>query len=456
MFHARPVAFRTPRSAQRPPSRLAPAAVLAVVGAVLGLGATAFAQLPIPADRITIKKSPRSQPAVKVDENAPLAERVLQQTRPRQWTVDVEVRIDQWSRWVNNQAFVESTPITFERAAFVVPMVTSSASSSSDKHAASITLRLNGRETPTTLALNPGFQSGLTLGRFDASAFDGREVSFTFTQQIDCANTILDDSLAATIPWPDTYPPNASSTFKPMMFVDYVFNEGEKRETDKLIAERLRTWLAGREPKSMPPLECIKRIVTGVMETVQVVGPHVINNQNGSIQGFAVNGTAVTLATGRGSEHDLVCVMISALRQAGLATRLVVGLDLADSKGALNPAFRGSQTFRSWAEVCLVDPVTATEIWLPVDIVALRRRGSRPPAIDRPWKYLGEHDQLEYLVPLSFQFHPPTSVIATGSPALWGWNSTPNAIIARQSIRYSVTTRATRGTGSQRTNVPTP
>jgi hypothetical protein len=76
-------------------------------------------------------------------------------------------------------------------------------------------------------------------------------------------------------------------------------------------------------------------------------------------------------------------------------------------------------------EFALVDPQTSREIWIPVDVARMRKGSSRPPSLDRPWKYFGEHDELDGIIPFAFQFHPPTTVVAHGSPAFWGWMVTP-------------------------------
>jgi len=64
-------------------------------------------------------------------------------------------------------------------------------------------------------------------------------------------------------------------------------------------------------------------------------------------------------------------------------------------------------------------------VWVPVDVVRMRRSGSRAKPIDQKWPYFGEHDELDRVIPFAFQFHPPTTVVAHGSPAFWGWLVTP-------------------------------
>ncbi|QYU67652.1 hypothetical protein J4558_22550 [Leptolyngbya sp. 15MV] len=79
-------------------------------------------------------------------------------------------------------------------------------------------------------------------------------------------------------------------------------------------------------------------------------------------------------------------------------------------------------------------------VWIPVDIVALRKASSNPRPLDRPWPFFGTHPELDAVVPVAFQFQPPTDVVAHGSPALYGWMVTPQPPTrVIQAIRVSVT-----------------
>jgi hypothetical protein len=105
----------------------------------------------------------------------------------------------------------------------------------------------------------------------------------------------------------------------------------------------------------------------------------------------------------------------------------VIGYDLGNSKttGKQFLGKRGSSDLRAWAEFALVDPKSGKEIWVPVDVVRMRKSGSRAKPIDQKWNYFGSHDELDRVVPFAFQFHPPTTVVAHGAPAFWGWLVTP-------------------------------
>jgi len=76
-------------------------------------------------------------------------------------------------------------------------------------------------------------------------------------------------------------------------------------------------------------------------------------------------------------------------------------------------------------EFFLYDEESGDSGWIPVDVVQMRKGGSRAKRMDRDWPFFGTHDELDHFIPLSFHFHPPTTVRAYGSPALWGWFVTP-------------------------------
>jgi hypothetical protein len=63
--------------------------------------------------------------------------------------------------------------------------------------------------------------------------------------------------------------------------------------------------------------------------------------------------------------------------------------------------------------------------WIPVDVVRMRKSGSRTQPLDKEWKFFGTHDELSGVIPFAMHFHPPTSVRAYGSPGFWGWLVSP-------------------------------
>jgi hypothetical protein len=72
-----------------------------------------------------------------------------------------------------------------------------------------------------------------------------------------------------------------------------------------------------------------------------------------------------------------------------------------------------------------MDPKTSATVWVPVDIVEMRKNGNRMQRLDKPWKFFGSNENLVYMIPISFHAHPPTGVTVRSLPAFWGWLCTP-------------------------------
>jgi hypothetical protein len=124
----------------------------------------------------------------------------------------------------------------------------------------------------------------------------------------------------------------------------------------------------------------------------------------------------------------------------------VIGYDVGDGDGRFLDRGRKANKLRSWVEFCLYDEARNTINWVPVDIIQLRKRSSRPQAFNRPWEYFGTNNDLEMVVPFAFQFHPPTDVAAYGNPLFWGWFVTPTAPKqAEQALTLSATSVSVRG-----------
>jgi hypothetical protein len=144
-----------------------------------------------------------------------------------------------------------------------------------------------------------------------------------------------------------------------------------------------------------------------------------------------------------------VCLLVAAYRQAGLPARCVIGYDTGGGGGKDDRFLskKGSQSLRTWAEFALIDPTKPEPIWVPVDVVRIRKSSSRPPPVERKWMYFGDHKEMDGLIPFAYQFFPPSKgVVSHGSPAFYGWMVTPeppkNVI---QALRFDAITTPRRG-----------
>lgn len=149
----------------------------------------------------------------------------------------------------------------------------------------------------------------------------------------------------------------------------------------------------------------------------------------------------------------MTVLLAAVYRAAGLPARTVIGFDVSakkDRDGFLDKGKSGPQKLRAWVEFCLYDEAAQREVWVPVDVVRMRQSSSRAPALNRPWKFFGTHDELENVIPIAFQYHPPTTVVAHGAFGLWGWLTTPEIPLVKQHLRLDAITTPKRGGDRQR------
>ncbi len=440
------------------------ARVLATTAAALFLMA-GFAEAQV-IPRKKDKKPPAEQPdpdAMAPDPSAPgapgakaptLGERILKLTDSKDWTLDSEVRVNAGYTLTAQDKSIVPVPNAFKFgfAAFVFPLVPESAASKlevdGDKNPImSGQIAINGREIDAPPEFQDGYSCGTRLARFELKDVVGNEATLKLTVQMTCWETTYDDKLAETVPWPEAWPPVAASCFKPQLFIDP--EDGK----DTSVADLVSRFLNKKDPKSMPPARLARVLANEVLNFVQPSGQGLLFNRNGSFSGFDLIGAAGVVANnGRASEFDIDCLMCAVYRKAGLPARLVVGYDRYEDKKRNNVFNKrgGGQKLRSWVEFCLVDPKTKAEIWIPVDITRMRKSSSRARPADQPQKYFGTHDELAFVQPISFQFHPPTAVMAK-SAAFWGWNTNPKTEVFEQWIKFqSMRTQAS----SDRPNNP--
>jgi hypothetical protein len=169
------------------------------------------------------------------------------------------------------------------------------------------------------------------------------------------------------------------------------------------------------------------------------------------MEGLEVVGAPEAARRRRGTPYDLVAVLTAVYRSAGIPARMVVGYDTGQDSGDKFLGEKKSGELRPWVEFALVGKDNKL-VWVPVDIVMMRKRTPSLRDMNKPWKYFGNNDELNHVLPFSFHYHPPTTVVAHGAPAFWGWMVTPeppkgNVI---QTIRFtaiSTPKRASDGKG---------
>ncbi|CAN5766546.1 hypothetical protein BH11PLA1_BH11PLA1_04100 [soil metagenome] len=428
----------------------------AVAGLTLALPQAAVAKISLPPGvpptvipkRNTPSAPPRRnnpQTGADIKPGEPWADSLITKSSEQQYTATVEVTLKSL-RSLDSRGFPSGPPLKFETAVVVFPVIESTAGSRFIESGFKGEFTFNGEKVDITPKFIKNYHSGTQLARWEARGKEGNDLLLHIDVPMACWNIRIDESLAREIPWPKNgaFPEVAASTFKPQLFVDYIFRESEKTASDKYFKQLTAEWLDNEDPKKRPPYEIAKVLLGRVVENFQINGDGLAFTRDGSFEGFSSKGALLAMQDGRGSQHDMATILAAVYRAAGLPARTVVGIDVAEESKIARSNATSRRKLHSWVEYCLIDPGNGKEIWLPADPERLRRNSSRPPRLEQEWKYFTYHEDLAAFIPLAFQYHPPTTVVAHGSPALWGWLTTPNIQNAEQSIRFYVNSRARR------------
>jgi hypothetical protein len=346
------------------------------------------------------------------------------------------------------------TPMKYTTIQFVFPVVPSTASSDLYYNEIKGTLRINGREVDTSPEFLEGYPGPVKLTRWDAVADTGdeaRQVQLDMNVGMRSYNTVFDEQAAMSVIFPKTYPPEVAALLKPQLYVELGIDAaGHVRAYyDTLVKDTLSRWLQEEgisDPKSVPPVSLAKTIAGKVWTEIQLSGDGLISMRTGELSGMEILPPAKTLELKRGSEQDVTALMAALYRKAGLPTRTVVGFDVTSKDGKFLQKSNKNNRLRSWVEFALYDEPNNTLNWVPVDVARMRKVTNRPPTPERPWKYFGTHDELANVTPFAMHFHPPTDVVAYGSPGFWGWFVTPApAKNAEQALRFTATLSSKKG-----------
>lgn len=283
-------------------------------------------------------------------------------------------------------------------------------------------------------------------------------VQFYMEEQATTYDVKLDEKAAARIGWPQKgWPEDVAACLQPQMFIDFgPTNAGEVKPYDpEPVGKLLKSWITG-DIKAMQPLNVAKLLCGKVVDNFRVTNGSRVLALNGGYQGIRPIGAAQAALSMVGADLDMASLLTAVYRRAGLPARLVVGWDTFEDVGRgetdrRTGFVRGVGDLRFWVEFYLYDENANEGSWVIADPVAIRRERARVPAFDQPWKYFGTHDEMRWVVPLSFHFHPPTSVRSYGNPCLWGWLTGPG-MINNAFAAFSVNATS----GSNRVDPPKP
>lgn len=330
---------------------------------------------------------------------------------------------------VNNPSEIQNTRFKFDTAALIFPAIQTTAASTSTGNVKA-TVKVNGKDVTSEATWLDDMAAGSRYGRWDMKNILGHTIEFDTEMEVTCFEYVWDEMQGAKVTWPASgkWPRAAQTSFAPQMGIE---------PGGKLALDLLNSWTSQKDPKSIPQVQLAKFLASKALEAWQPSGDGLKFTRTGLLQGFVLAGSEQVIRDGKGSEHDIACALTAIYRSAGIPARPVIGYDISESKGEdKGLAGKSKGKLRSWVEFCLYDEQNRKELWVPVDIVRMRRSSSRAPALDKPWKYFGNNDQTDDVIPVAFHYHPPTTVVAHGAPCFWGWLTMPETQIAEQTVRF--------------------
>ena len=381
---------------------------------------------------------------------------------PREWTFRAQVNVQavSWDEIVTDPSTGKQAAVpkhenfVFENLWVVFPLIPQTATSVPVENGWTGKMRIENRVIADEIQVISNLASGTRLGKLTAKNEDGRTINFEYTTKMTSYKTKLDEVKAAGVLWPKgDWPAQVKSCFQEQLFLDSFpdSNTSGSKPMDKDALKNLvDNWLRGagiRDPHDVSPVQLAKFLTGRVSENFQPAGDGLGMSRNGLVQGIALQPIPYTILRGRGSEFDITNLLVAVFRQAGLPARIVISQEAAaQDEGFLDASKQGR--LRSWAEWCLFDEnleeKKASINWVPADVISLRKASTRVPALDKPWRGFGSLEDSNICAPFAFQFHPPTTVRAYGTPGFWGWMMTPRQPSnASQSILFeaSVTSR---------------
>ncbi|MFK7759990.1 MAG: transglutaminase domain-containing protein [Phycisphaerales bacterium] len=273
------------------------------------------------------------------------------------------------------------------------------------------------------------------------------------TTHVVSASTKFDESKAKQIPWPDSWSTEATKFLAPI--IDRVDKPIDTKGQDRLI-ELLDQWIEGNDPKSIDQVTLAKFLTGKVIEHVRIVHGSIasrassrvlfnqefrdgLTNLSNGFSGLAVRSADQIALEPAGSRLDLSSMLTSVLRAAGIPARTVVCYNN-------NVFIEEGDRIQAIVEFALYDEQNDQILWIPIDVEKLLDNGRRSAYYEQPWDYFGNHDELNFYVPLAHYFHPQANYQAYAFPGLYGFRAQPDiGNRVTQRILIEVNNTASRG-----------
>lgn len=353
------------------------------------------------------------------------------------WTLNTQVFLQGPVSGEPRTRSVRSGPIRFDRATLVLPVPRSS--SIHDVRFNDVTGRVyDGSnvldDAPRFSKLD--YQAGNRLAIFDLGAFNAPNFYTDLTVLMRSYETRIDEARARAIPWPkEEWPEHVLSALEPQLFVE---------SEDPLIKAIVDEWTGGNAKRGTPYL--VAKALAGkvlakwqpsgqitVRRSQTVTGPGIYVGSWEHLDGFRVNGAAFSAKQDIVAPLDLANLLCAVYRAAGIPSRVVIAYDIRSQE--LDEADR-KPGITALTEFYLYHEDKDFGEWIPVDILAQRRFSSKPPPLDQRWQFFGHNEESDNYLPISYHWHPPTTVVNEGAPSLWGWLPEPAIPGVAEWIRF--------------------
>lgn len=368
-------------------------------------------------------------------------DRAMKRVKEDDRTLRINLQVNAYQQKSNRRdEMPRITKFNFASGVVVFPVLESSGTHEVWTERVKSECKIDDRVVDDSVELLTGYPAGTRLGRWDLGKVEnGAEMSLELELPCTSWETEFDEELLAKFPWPKgSWPEEAASTFKPQVGIDY---------GDPVIQKLVSGWTEGKSAKGVPPVTLAKFFAAQVLELVKPSGEGTEAHSTGQFSGIKLQRASVSARDGRCSFHDVPLLLAAVYRAAGLPARTVIGWDVSESKGdSKNFLDKGSKggRLRSWVEFCLYDEAAQKALWVPVDIMAQRGSSStKAPKLDRKWKFFGNNEDSNDIIPFAFQHHPPTTVASHGddySYGFWGWMVIPEPPEATQYLRFTAFT----------------
>lgn len=217
----------------------------------------------------------------------------------------------------------------------------------------------------------------------------------------------IDEAAASRLTWPRRWSPEAALFLGPSEFIPSD-SEVFKAFVNRLAGDQLR-----RTPVYLAAKDLVRKTI---LEFRNVDGVTMVQEEEGRIRGYRLNGAIRATQMLSATPGDLVCVSVAVLRAAGIPARPVIGIDSGKGTKTKSKLPRDRTSMCVWAEFRL--PGVG---WVPFDPWQMRGQGLANKDIRRPWRWFGTIRDQNRRVAIAYDFAPFAHGSVPDWPAGWSW-----------------------------------